>query len=105
MNDLKHDSLLARLKTKYDRAVERESSYVCELSRRLAPVRSGFLRDSHEEVGLVGPQQAKFVVKAPYAGYVNDGTEHMAAQPFYTQAKTDARQSGAQRIASDLRGY
>ncbi|MCW2898567.1 MAG: hypothetical protein JWO67_832 [Streptosporangiaceae bacterium] len=57
---------------------------VADEAQRLAPVRSGTLRDSiHVEDG---PDGVQVVASAPYAAYVELGTRHMPAEPFMVPA-------------------
>lgn len=50
--------------------------------KRLAPVDTGKLRDSIQQV----PGQPAIQITAPYAGFVEKGTEIMPAQPFVRPA-------------------
>lgn len=56
---------------------------------RAINVKSGALRraaqDSVKESTM---KRIRFLVDIPYAGYINDGTEHMPARPFMKDSKT-----------------
>ena len=52
---------------------------------RFAPVRTGRLRASIEP-GDVEGDSVKVWARAPYAGYVEQGTRHMAPQPYLRPA-------------------
>ena len=56
-------------------------------AREETPVRTGFLRES-EEVVMIGPFYIEAQATAGYAGFVHDGTRHMAPNPFFDRATT-----------------
>lgn len=57
-------------------------------ARELAPVRTGFLRDSIVAYE-VRPGTWHVDARAPYAAYVEYGTRYMHAQPFMTPASVE----------------
>lgn len=59
-------------------------------ARQLAPVDTGFLRNSIE-VLKTGDLSAVVFVGAEYGVYVEFGTRRMRAQPFFTPAADEAR--------------
>mgnify|MGYP003579448008 CR=1 FL=1 len=76
--------------------VEKHTDAGVSLMKQLAPVRTGFLRDSiHKAVlpaemqGLVASRGIE--IDAPYWVYVEYGTVHMSAQPFVTPAMESVR--------------
>lgn len=54
---------------------------VAEDARRIVPVDTGRLKASIQ-VEDAGHEKARVHATAPYAGYVELGTRHMAAQPY-----------------------
>lgn len=65
--------------------LERVADSVSSDAARFAPVRTGHLRASIEP-GPVEGDSVKVWARAPYAGYVEMGTRHMAAQPYLRPA-------------------
>lgn len=56
---------------------------------RAINVKSGDLRKAvQDSVKESTFKRIRFLVDVPYAGYVNDGTDHMPARPFMKDSKT-----------------
>jgi HK97 gp10 family phage protein len=84
-----HQRLLQRLAAKARKANNAIAEEAAEKAKANAPVRTGALRDSiHAEDTTADPMQptADIRADAPYAAYVNWGTERQAAQPFMSEA-------------------
>lgn len=60
------------------------------IAKTLAPVRTGFLKSSINRVTL-SPGRHLIVVGAHYGAYVEYGTRHMAAQPYFRPAVEEAK--------------
>lgn len=91
---------LAELKAKLPniaiRIVEKHTDAAVSLMKQLAPVRTGFLRDSIHKVEQPSEQQGLVAsrginIGAPYWIFVEYGTVHMSAQPFVTPAMENVR--------------
>lgn len=91
---------LAELKAKLPhiaiRIVEKHTDAAVTLMKQLAPVRTGFMRDSIAKVELPSEQEGLIAsrginIGAPYWVYVEYGTVHMSAQPFVTPAMESIR--------------
>jgi len=75
------------------KAIQRETQeYIETYEKAICPVRTGNLK------GTIHPEEdgdtRKVVVggnEAPYAGFVNDGTDRQAAQPFHDEAAQAGR--------------
>lgn len=74
-------------------AAEEEAGDLSENIRADAPVLTGHLRDSVEYDG------PRVIIGADYAAYVEDGTEHMDAQPFIEPNLRRSRESYPERVA------
>lgn len=72
-------------------ALFQASTKVVQTAKQLVPVRTGNLRDSiglapGTEGGRTGTALVSVVATAPYAGYVEFGTVHMAPRPYMRPA-------------------
>ena len=65
--------------------LERVAAAVERDAKRFAPVDTGHLRDGIHAEEPRG-NTVRVVAPADYAAYVEDGTEHMAAQPYLRPA-------------------
>lgn len=65
-----------------------------EVARARCPVRSGRLKGSIRSRTDAAGRSVMLYATAPYAGFVNGGTRHMAARPFLD----DAVVAGAGRV-------
>lgn len=59
---------------------------VVNISRGIVPVRSGFLRDSIFSDVVESDLSLTLAATAPYASYVEFGTQRMAAEPYLRPA-------------------
>jgi len=66
-------------------AIRRVSAKVQSQSIKITPVRTGFLRRSHE-TRFESPLRAIVKPTANYAYYVHEGTKFMTARPFLADA-------------------
>jgi len=88
------DDVLRQIEAQAEAAVKKAADKAVELAKKLAPVDTGFLRDSIEAIndpnlpGIIG---TRIVALAPYAEFVELGTHKMAARPFLTPAMFMAR--------------
>lgn len=80
----KINALLATIPGNKDKAVTSAAYYILGEARKLAPYRTGHLKNNSEVEGDGGNSLIKF--NAEYAAYVELGTRKMAAQPFLTPA-------------------
>jgi HK97 gp10 family phage protein len=80
-------------------SVERAALNVVGRAKVLAPVDTGYLRNSIEQQ-KTGDLEHTVSVGAEYGAYVNFGTRHMAARPFLTQAVEDERPHFIADVAS-----
>ena len=86
-----------RIEKRVAEAVEETAKEIVNDAKGRAPVDTGHLRDSIaaqriDEFGQV------VAVHASYAAFVEYGTRHMAAQPFFIPALESAKQPFIQRI-------
>jgi HK97 gp10 family phage protein len=83
-----NDRHLRQIIADYDIAAEdaedAAADAIVEKAQQLAPVRTGFLRDSIEKV-IVGVHRL-ITIGAPYWFFVEYGTVNMAAQPYLNPA-------------------
>ncbi len=63
------------------------------LAKQLAPVDTGFMRDSIAQTETADGNRLRAVVESPadYSLYVEYGTVNMSAQPFFTPAFESAK--------------
>lgn len=77
--------------------VETQTDAAVSLMKQLAPVDTGYMKESiHkvEETNFGGATASKGIkIDAPYWVYVEYGTVHMSAQPFVTPALESVRSS------------
>lgn len=70
-------------------------------ARDFVPVRTGFLRDSiHQEI--ISDFEGQLIADAPYAGFVENGTSKMVAQPFMQPAAEEAQRSIVNILVEEL---
>lgn len=75
----------AHIETLLRGVISRVADDIAEDAQRYAPKDTGRLANSIH-VEQVSARQARVKADAPYAGYVEFGTENMAAQPFMRPA-------------------
>ncbi len=80
----------------FEKVIDSESLKAAEKARKLAPVRTGKLRDGIE--ARVSGKGAKIVSEAPYSGLVEEGTRSIGARPFFRPAIQSMRKSIQRRM-------
>ena len=82
----------AALKESVRKAIAEElnsgAASVVAIAKELAPVDTGYMRDHIEQTDRANPNQLRAVIEsqADYSAFVEYGTVHMDAQPFFTPA-------------------
>jgi HK97 gp10 family phage protein len=77
---------------------------IADEARRLAPVKTGRLRQSIAAAALPGAATAEVQCQAPYGRFVEFGTRRQPARPFLLPAALSQGRAAAQAIADLLRG-
>lgn len=77
--------LIAQMPDACDAIVRDTTFKIGNDAREHSPFRHGHLRASHHEE-FPAPLTGEVDVSADYAGYVHDGTRHMAARPWLAEA-------------------
>lgn len=81
-----------------DKAIKKSALAIEGASKTLTPVRTGFLRASHQVT--FAPLQATIMPTADYAIYVHQGTKYMKGRPFLFDA-VQAEESDLQKFFTD----
>ena len=84
-------------------AVRTWAANVQRMSKAQAPVDTGYLRESIYSTRL-GPKRWKVSVGATYGVYVEYGTRHMAAQPYFLPSIKEADKILIRQIARSING-
>jgi len=79
-----------------EQAIVKGLEILKQYSMQNAPVKTGFLRDSHEIVGT------ELRVNAEYAAAVEYGTVNMAAQPYLRPALDEHQDEISKAIQEDI---
>lgn len=97
---------LNRIKDISPKAILAGAFTLQKYSMQNAPVKTGFLRNSHESRET--RDGAEMIVNADYAFYVEFGTSKMGAKPFVRPAidihSKDVAKAVALQIQNDIRG-
>lgn len=75
-----------KLRQRSGQITQQSAGRIAATAKRLAPVRTGHLRDSIEAIKGSGPFSYDVVAGAEYAAYVEYGTRHNAPHPYLRPA-------------------
>ena len=84
--------------------VNESATEIAAIARQLAPVDTGFLRDSIAVESYNRNELLRVIVDAPYAGFVEYGTSAQAAQPFLRPAVEAVKSRMNRRLGQIVRG-
>lgn len=85
------EQAIRNLTERADQVVQKVAHDIEGGAKQRAPVDTGHLRNSIQ-AQRTGDAEAEVTVGAEYAGYVEYGTRHMAAQPYLTPAAEEQRE-------------
>jgi HK97 gp10 family phage protein len=83
-------SVIADLEAAESTSAYNVAQFVQKRVREFAPIRTGYLKKSVSIEKITG-RTWRVSVGASYGGFVEFGTRHMAAQPFFIPAVEEAR--------------
>ena len=93
--------VIRQLNRNADRIAESTAVFINTTAMETSPVDDGTLKESHE-VTKLGERKWQQRVGAFYGIYVNQGTRHMAAQPWWSQAVAEGRQFFSAELRTGL---
>lgn len=92
------------IRTQTVRVVNDTAAEVESIAKQLAPVETGRLRDSIHTENYRNGELKRVVAEAEYAGYVEYGTVHSAAQPFLRPAVESVKSRVNRRLGQIEKG-
>jgi HK97 gp10 family phage protein len=105
------DQLSTRVQEAITQGLDVAADAIVADAKQRAPVKTGFMRDS--KTGFMrdstviedaeDPAKRTLHAQAEYSGFVDMGTAHQHAQPWFTPAVDQGRQTFAEAIARALR--
>lgn len=97
------DRIEGALAQALEEALNTASDAIVADAKRRAPVDTGFMRDSTEVETTDDPLKLVLHANAPYSGFVDMGTVRQAAQPWFTPAVDQGRQTLAEAVEKAVR--
>ena len=101
----KFAALSERMRRNIAEEINSAAAAVISLAKQLSPVDTGFMRDNIEQTEQSSADSLRAVMesKADYSAFVEYGTVHQDAQPFFTPAFESGRRqlnNGLKRVLS-----
>lgn len=97
------DRLGPRLAEALTRALDTAADAIVADAKQRAPVRTGFMRDSLVIEDAEAPEKRTLHAQAYYSGFVDHGTARAPAQPWFTPAVDQGRQTLAEAVERAVR--